>query len=449
MNNERLLRKATATIESIRDTSIKAKPLFISGPPKVGKTYEALYEADNGPYKRSLYLNFEETPQARALFDGDLSYEAILFKISSAKLTPDSFAFVQSVNFGKLSLLILDNIDLCPKAITSLKYLSECSCMRIIAISRFKMSFIKDIPSLPIGYVDSLEMGPLSFDEFLVAIGYNSFDLFKGKYSDLKEVPSEYLLQELTSDFDSYLKVGGLPEAVLGFKRGIADDFWGNGMGKLFSQVVSSFSQDKKEASVLSDIIKEGIQSSSGSNPKIKINGSNLKDHGTRNDLRKAWELGLTSSIVRVVPSLNEFNKSGFHRTDNSSNKAFAYDSGVARYLVSENKPDIEGCLYENLALLLMEYQGLSCAYPVRSRREASDFIVFLDNGRLLPVDIKTGLSCSSRSLYQLVEKENLPRGIIAARSAFSVEIRSKTIVVPILYLSFIKEIIEKNGLNK
>jgi hypothetical protein len=289
-------------------------------------------------------------------------------------------------------------------------------------------------------------MKPLSFDEFLRALNYQSFNLFKEEYSDLNNQAPDYLIKNLTNDLNIYIKVGGLPEAVLLFLDKQSIEEVENKMPDYLNEIIGSISTDKKEQALLISILNTGLKSLSNPNPKIKITESSFLKNGSRNEIRKAWNLCLTSSLVLTTPCLRNLTDLAIPQFDFSSSKVFPFDIGIANYLFTKANLLPQDSLYESLTFLLLDSQGIICSYPLRNRRQPTDFIIFEKN-KCIPIDIKTGNSIFSRGLSQLIKDTKLPLGIIASNSSMKVEKRKNTLVIPILYLSFIKEILE-NGKN-
>ena len=182
------------------------KPLLLTGVRQCGKTY-ILKKFGEEHFDSYVYINLERDPQIAAVFNYDYDINRILQDISNLSLTPKIIP-------GK-TLLIIDEIQFNPKAITALKYFQEdlpALCV-VGAGSLLGISLREEGASFPVGKVDRLQMYPMTFKEFLfqsessrIAESIESYDL-------TKPLP-DYILENLNREYTHYLLVGGMPEAV-------------------------------------------------------------------------------------------------------------------------------------------------------------------------------------------------------------------------------------------
>ena len=141
--------------------SVTKKPLVISGARQVGKTYSILKFAKEN-YKSYLYVNFERDLDIKNFMDKTANPKEIISYLEIA---------YPQINFeeGK-TLIIFDEVQACPQALTSIKFLgSETKYDYIVSGSLLGIA-IKHTSSYPVGYVESIEMTPMGFDEFLKAM---------------------------------------------------------------------------------------------------------------------------------------------------------------------------------------------------------------------------------------------------------------------------------------
>jgi predicted AAA+ superfamily ATPase len=155
-------------------------------------------------------VNFERKPEARKIFRGDLSPRVLIPALSAyfnAELTP-----------GK-SLLFLDEIQECPEAIKSLRYFyEECPALHVIGAGSL-LEFELARTGVPVGRVDFLQLHPLSFLEFLSALGETSF--MEAVATHPLDQPLNSALHEKGLDLVKlYTAVGGLPEVVSAYIDG-------------------------------------------------------------------------------------------------------------------------------------------------------------------------------------------------------------------------------------
>ena len=188
-------------------SSPRRKPLLLEGPRQVGKTW-LLREFARREYKRTAYIDFEETPTLRTIFEGDFDAARIVGQLQIATGVP--------VSAGD-TLVILDEIQECPQALTALKYFNERANEYHIACAGSLLGVaLQEQSSFPVGKVNFISVAPLSFAEFLRAIGQELLaQSLVGQDWDLL-APFHKRLVALLRD---YMFVGGMPEAVASFSQ--------------------------------------------------------------------------------------------------------------------------------------------------------------------------------------------------------------------------------------
>ena len=183
------------------------KPLIIEGARQVGKTW-LMKEFGANAYKDTIYINFDSNDAMRALFEPDLDTSRLIEGMeiySGKKIIPGE------------TLLIFDEVQEVPKALTSLKYFCEnMPQIHIMCAGSLLGIALHEGTSFPVGKVDFLRLKPLSFREFLMATegerfaelierkDFNMMKPFRGKYIDALK---------------RYYFVGGMPEAVQSFSE--------------------------------------------------------------------------------------------------------------------------------------------------------------------------------------------------------------------------------------
>ncbi len=178
------------------------KPLMVSGVRQCGKTY-LLKEFGKECYENVLYVTFERSKKARLVFEKDLDPLRIVRDLSSL--------YGVSVKEG-VTLIIFDEIQSCPAAITSLKYFyEEANGYHVIGAGSLLGVLLAEKASYPVGCVDLLTMRPMNFREWLVADGREM--LWENADAAYPEI-SEAIIEELDDEYRKYLFVGGMPRAV-------------------------------------------------------------------------------------------------------------------------------------------------------------------------------------------------------------------------------------------
>lgn len=199
--SEKMKRRAYLELVKWKD-SVTKKPLIIRGARQVGKTW-LMREFGRNEYDQMVYVNFERDKHLHDIFKKEFNIARII-----AALQIESGLTIRSEN----TLLVFDEIQSLPEAISSLKYFfEEKDRYDIIAAgSLLGMAYYSDV-SFPVGKVDFIDLYPLDFTEFLDATGNSALNelLEKSDWDLVKIYKSRYinLLRE-------YFFVGGMPEAV-------------------------------------------------------------------------------------------------------------------------------------------------------------------------------------------------------------------------------------------
>jgi len=185
--------------------SVDRKPLILQGARQVGKTYIVNLFAGR-EYANSIYCNFEKDRGLSDFFT-NLSPENIIRYLSRYKR--------REIIPGN-TLIIFDEIQACPEAITSLKYFNEeANEYHIIALgSLLGVSVNRGSFSFPVGKVQFMTLFPLDFEEYLSARGEGDLiSLIRECFNENKPMP-EMFHERALEYYKEYLFVGGMPEAV-------------------------------------------------------------------------------------------------------------------------------------------------------------------------------------------------------------------------------------------
>ncbi|OUO58560.1 ATPase [Collinsella sp. An271] len=191
----------------------RRKPLILNGARQVGKTW-LLKEFGKRHFDNVAYVNLDDNPSMREQFELGYDVPRIISAIQ--------FDTGQAVSEGG-TLIILDEIQACPKALTSLKYFCENASGYAVAAAGSLLGItVHEGSGYPVGKVNTLDLHPLHFREYLVATGnQNLCDLIDSGNVDLINSFSSKLIPFLRQ----YYYVGGMPEAVSAFlDRGLLKD---------------------------------------------------------------------------------------------------------------------------------------------------------------------------------------------------------------------------------
>ncbi len=380
------------------------KPLIIRGARQVGKTW-LMKEFGKNEYEQVAYINFESMPVLKTLFRADFDIQRIITAIQI-----ESGTQIDAQN----TLIIFDEIQEAEGAITSLKYFCEdTSQYHIIAAGSLLGVAMHRHYSFPVGKVEFLDLYPLSFMEFLIALEKQPLlDLIRtNDWRLIKDFKEKYIYL-----LRVYYYIGGMPEAVLSFKT--QNDF--NEVRAIQKRILSAYEQDfSKHAtgeivprirmlwnSIPSQLAKENKKFIYG----VVKKGSRAKDY----ELALSWliDCGLVHKVCRAkkpgIP-LKAYE-------DYGAFKLFAVDVGIlgamgdidVRTLLEGNTifEEFKGALTEQYVLQqLLTIKNMVIYYWSAERSQAEiDFLIQYD-GNIIPIEVKAEENLQSKSLKSFNQK--------------------------------------------
>lgn len=380
------------------------KPLIIEGARQVGKTW-LMKEFGKQAYENTVYINFDSNPEMADLFASDLNTERLIMGLelySGCKIDPDH------------TLLIFDEVQEVPRALTSLKYFYENAPQyHIVCACSFLGIALHQGTSFPVGKVNFLKLYPLSFQEFLIATGQERF----ARLLDQKDFQFITTFKQTYIDaLKQYYFVGGMPEAVQNFAEN--KDF--NAVREIQKRILSAYEQDfSKHApheiltrlrmlwnSIPSQLAKENKKFIYG----LVREGARAKDY----EIAMMWliDCGLIHKVSRVkTPGmpLRAYE-------DLKAFKLFLVDVGLLgcmaglsqKTLLNGNDLFVEfkGALTEQyVCQQLKTIPDLGIYYYTNDRGSCEvDFIV--DTGeQIIPVEVKAEVNLKAKSLKTYQEK--------------------------------------------
>lgn len=182
------------------------KPLIVRGARQVGKTWLILDFAKKA-YEQYVYVNFEEDSFLNHVFEDDFDIDRIITAISLRT----------QQDIGKDTLLIFDEIQAAPRGVTALKYFCEkARDYHVIAAGSLLGIAMHRSDSFPVGKVDFVDLSPLDFHEFLLAMGE---DRIAGLLTKRDWQTVAMVKDRLTALLKTYYYVGGMPEVVDSYRQ--------------------------------------------------------------------------------------------------------------------------------------------------------------------------------------------------------------------------------------
>lgn len=384
--------------------SRRRKPLIIQGARQVGKTW-LMKEFGRSAYRDMVYINFDSNSRMAELFASDLNTDRLIMGIelyAGKKIDPDS------------TLLIFDEVQEVPRALSSLKYFYENAPQyHIICAGSLLGIALHEGTSFPVGKVDFLELYPLSFREFLMAVtGIQFAKLLDSQ--DYKMITS--FKQTYIEALKQYYFIGGMPEAVKNFTE--ERDFYE--VREVQKRILEAYEQDFSKHAPLEIVPKIRMVWNSIPSQLAKENKKFLyglvREGGRAKEYETAimWlcDCGLVYKIERVkgggIPLKAYVDQKAF--------KLFVVDVGLLgcmtglspKILLDGNDlfTEFKGALTEQyVCQQLKTLENLSIYYYTNDRGSCEvDFVV--DTGeRTVPVEVKAEVNLKAKSLKTYYEK--------------------------------------------
>lgn len=384
--------------------SRRRKPLIIQGARQVGKTW-LMKEFGRSAYRDMVYINFDSNSRMAELFASDLNTDRLIMGIelyAGKKIDPDS------------TLLIFDEVQEVPRALSSLKYFYENAPQyHIICAGSLLGIALHEGTSFPVGKVDFLELYPLSFREFLMAVTGTQFAKLLDS-QDYKMITS--FKQIYIEALKQYYFIGGMPEAVENFTE--ERDFYE--VREVQKRILEAYEQDFSKHAPLEIVPKIRMVWNSIPSQLAKENKKFLyglvREGGRAKEYETAimWlcDCGLVYKIERVkgggIPLKAYVDQKAF--------KLFVADVGLLgcmtglspKILLDGNDlfTEFKGALTEQyVCQQLKTLENLSIYYYTNDRGSCEvDFVV--DTGeRTVPVEVKAEVNLKAKSLKTYYEK--------------------------------------------
>ncbi len=389
-----------AAIEQLISWKVKKqrKPLIIRGARQVGKTW-LMKEFGAANYADVVYINFDNNDRMKILFEGSLEIERLITGLelyAGHKIDPDN------------TLLIFDEVQEVPRALTSLKYFNEDAPQyQIICAGSLLGVALHRGTSFPVGKVEFLDLFPLSFFEFVIAMG-------KRQYVELLQKAEFEMALTFKQDYADLLKyyyyVGGMPEAVLRFSE--SKDF--NEVREIQQRILFAYEQDfSKHApndvvprirmlwkSIPAQLAKENKKFLFG----LIKEGARAKEY----ELALLWlaDCGLVHKVHRITTPAIPLNA----YEDPKAFKLFFVDIGLLSCMVrlrqdvlldgNELFREFKGALTEQYVFQQLKTLGGVQTYYWTSESSNAEVDFVIDTGkRILPIEVKAEVNLQAKSL--------------------------------------------------
>lgn len=380
------------------------KPLIIQGARQVGKTW-LMQEFGKKYYEQVAYINFDIDEKSREIFDTDYDANRMIMDIGLAtkiKVNPEN------------TLIILDEIQECPRALTSLKYFRENAPEYDIIVAGSLLGVAcHEGTGFPVGKVSFMNLYPLSFKEFLLAMDEERFvELLNNKdYKTIKLFNNKYekLLKQ-------YCYVGGMPEVVSDFIEN--KNFMS--VRELQNEILSAYEEDFTKHIPENTVAKirllwKSIPAQLSKENKKFIYGA-VKEGARARDFETALSWLINSGLIYRVNKITKPDLPIIAYEDFSAFKLFVLDVGLlgamtgleAETIIDGNRifEEFKGAITEQYVLQQFKtIKDLPVMYwSNETSRAEVDFVIQLKSN-VIPVEVKAETNLQAKSLKVYMEK--------------------------------------------
>ena len=397
------------------------KPLIIRGARQVGKTW-LMKEFGEKNYEKCAYINFDDNSRMAQLFSGDFDIDRI---IQGLKI--ESGVNIEAEN----TLIIFDEIQECPKAVTSLKYFYEnANQYHIVTAGSLLGVAMHQGTSFPVGKVDFLDLYPLNFKEFLKALGEDALiDLINKNDINLITVFSDKLKIYLKQ----YMYIGGMPEVVETYIKN------------------KDFNEVRKKQEVLLQAYEQDFSKHAPNNvvPRIRQLWNNIPTQLAKENKKfiyglvkegaraREYELALSwlidCGLIYQVNRVNDCKIPLSAYQDFNAFKLYLLDVGLlcamakldAKTIIEGNDIFVEfkGALTEQYVLTELKTNVDSPVFYWSSEKGTSEVDYIIQIGRNnIPIEVKSSENLQSKSLKSFVQKYNTKINVRTSMSNFKKE---------------------------
>lgn len=401
-------RKITAELTRWKEKKNR-KPLLITGVRQCGKTYIIEEFAEN-EFEDHAYFNFDGNTGLQSIFEYDYDVDRILRELGSIILGREIIP-------GK-TLVIFDEIQACPRALSSLKYFCEnMEQLHIVAAGSLLGVALKSSDSLkengkvfsfPVGKVDRLEMYPMMFEEFVNADGGEAYIRGLSEMDPEREIPELYT-EPMKKYLKNYYIIGGMPEAVQAW----VDTHDYKEVEAVQDRILKDYRDDFGKYAKNSDAVRISLVWDSITTQIARENNkfifSHVKKGARAKDLEDSLQWLVNSGLAFRLHLVDNPQLPLSGMADATYFKVYMADVGLMRRKAGLNYRTVlggksreyiyfKGALAENYVMTQLAAMGID-AYFWRTKNNAEvDFVIEYE-GNIIPVEVKSADNTKAKSL--------------------------------------------------
>ena len=419
------------------------RSLLVTGARQVGKTY-SIRQAAKACFDNVVEINFIEQPSAVRLFNGVTDAKELLLRIS---------AFTRKQLVPGKTLVFFDEVQECKEIVTAIKFLVDEGSYRYVMSGSLLGVALKDIRSIPVGYMSEKEMYPLDIEEFAAAIGISQdvINHLRQCYEERKAV-DDFIHERMMEMIRLYLIVGGMPAAVQKYLdtnnvRHVLDQQ--RDIIKTYKRDITKYDPEHKLQ--IEEIYNLMPPELNAKNKRFILKELNAKARFSRYESGILWlkDAGVALPTYNIeeprLPLLLNKQRNLFKLFMNDVGLlAAAYGGNIQMRLLSKESNINYGSIYENLVAQELYAHGFPIDHDLfyfNSKKQGELDFVVEHEGNVLPIEVKSGKDYDRhRALANVMQSEeyDIPLALVFCND--NVQVIDKVVCLPIYMTMFLQQ---------
>ncbi len=404
-------------------------PLIVNGARQVGKTY-ILKEFASTRFDQFVYINLETNSKVNSYFDGDINPVQIvqyLETVTEIRIIAGS------------TLIILDEIQSCPRALLALKaFCEEAPQYHVVAAgSLLGVAVNREKYSFPVGKVDELSMFPMDFEEFLWAMQRNALsDEIRSHFQQNKPLPVP-LHADAMELYKKYLIIGGMPAAVKEFNETLSFLTVKDIQGRILNEYVADMAKYTTPATTVKIRACYNSIPAQLAKENVKFQYKTVQRGGTATIFGESIEWLIYASIaLKCQKTAHGFMPVSAY-VDLSDFKLYLSDAGMltmqsgmaTQTILSPIEEDnmFLGMIGENYVAQALVCNGFHLYYWKNENTAELDFVIQIAE-EVIPVEVKKGKRTKSTSLNMFVNQYKSRYAVRISAKNFGFENQIKSV---------------------
>lgn len=420
------------------------RALLVTGARQVGKTF-SIRKVSKECFENVVEVNFIEHPDAVALFSNTTSAKELLLRLS---------AFTHKPLVPGKTLVFFDEVQVCKEVVTAIKFLVDEGSYKYVMSGSLLGVELDDLRSVPVGYMDEIEMYPIDLQEFFEAIGVGSdvMDHLR-KCFEGKSPVDDFIHQRMLEAVRLYLIVGGMPAAVQKYLdtnnlRRVFEEQ--RGIIRTYKRDITQYDLNRKlQIEEIYDLIPSELNAK---NKRFILKNLNEKARFSKYEGGFLWlkDAGVAIPTFNVeeprIPLLLSKQRNLFKLFSNDVGLLAAmYGGNIQTQLLSKDANINFGSVYENLVAQELYAHGFAMGHSLyyfnNKKQGELDFVIEYDN-HVLPIEVKSGKDYDRHNALSNVmgnQEYGIPFAYVFCQE--NVHIKDNITYFPIYLIAFLEQI--------